>query len=160
MRLDTMETYCLRCAKALVELLSMETRDRTQERQVHSLLESLGRYSEFLICNECGAKDYPRLTCDADKLRERGVCFYCNCWIDRLPMRDEARVARIGGYHYVIGKEDPNIPLRNRGSAGQKYVIHFFDGREVTTTNLWHQGEIPAHFRERLPDNAEWGGKP
>lgn len=25
------------------------------------------------------------------------------------------------------------------------------------TTNLWHQGKIPEHYRGRLPDNAKWG---
>jgi hypothetical protein len=64
-------------------------------------------------------------------------------------------VARIGGEHYVVHPyADPATP--GLGSSGQLFTIRFADGRETVTNNLWHQGTIPAHLRELLPDNAEF----
>jgi hypothetical protein len=40
--------------------------------------------------------------------------------------------------------------------GGARSTIRFRDGRSVVTHNLWCQGEVPAHFREALPDNAEF----
>lgn len=55
------------------------------------------------------------------------------------------------GCHYWIG--DENVECC-RGFGGDKFVIRFKDGKEVTTTNLWYQGAIPKHFQKILPDNA------
>jgi hypothetical protein len=67
-------------------------------------------------------------------------------------------VARIGGSHYIIGKEDTK--LSPRGFAGRQFKIKFVAGphagKEITTTNLWHQGSIPDEFQAQLPNNAEW----
>jgi len=41
-----------------------------------------------------------------------------------------------------------------RGFGGKEFKITFKDGREMTCNNLWHRGEIPERFLERLPDNA------
>ena len=43
-----------------------------------------------------------------------------------------------------------------RGFSGRKHVIKFFDGREIVSTNLWYNGEIPESHRELLPNNAEF----
>lgn len=56
----------------------------------------------------------------------------------------------IDGEHYVI-REDAG-PIR--GFGGRRFDIQFFDGRTVTTRNLWHQGTVPAEWRHRYPDNA------
>lgn len=70
---------------------------------------------------------------------------------------DPTIVAVIDGEHYVIAPEDENRSFWSaRGFGGRKFVIRFFDGREVTTTNLWHQGTIPPKFRDQMPDNAEF----
>jgi len=44
-----------------------------------------------------------------------------------------------------------------KGYGGRKFIIEFFDERPtITTHNLWHQGEIPPHFRDRLQDEANF----
>lgn len=40
--------------------------------------------------------------------------------------------------------------------GGRKFHIQMHDGQVIETTELWHQGTIPEHFRERLPDNANF----
>lgn len=62
-------------------------------------------------------------------------------------------IVRVGGKHYQIAPEKQS---GMRGFGGAKFLIRFFDGRSVETTNLWSQGTIPEHFRSRLPDNAEF----
>lgn len=63
---------------------------------------------------------------------------------------DPADRVVIDGEHYVI-REDAG-PIR--GFGGRRFDIQFFDGRTVTTRNLWHQGTVPAEWRHRYPDNA------
>lgn len=82
-------------------------------------------------------------------------CFTCNFWAEKIEAVNDPRSVRIDGGHYWIGDEDPTN--RFRGFGGRRFNIKFHDGREVQTTNLWHQGQIPEHFRDILPDNAEWG---
>lgn len=55
------------------------------------------------------------------------------------------------GAHYRIGPEDAQ---GFRGFGGAAWIVRFYDGRVVRTTNLWHQGEIPPAWRGLLPDNA------
>ncbi len=61
--------------------------------------------------------------------------------------------AIIGGTCYVIGVETSKGP---RGFGGRRFDIEFFDGRTVTTTDLWYQGVVSPKWRERLPDNARF----
>lgn len=109
-----------------------------------------------VTCRECGQTDDANYM---DPTRREMIaaqlCFTCHFWTDWVKRRDDANVARIGGLHYYIGPENAG-PAQSRGFAGARSVIRFANGREVVTTNLWHQGEIPAHFRGRLPDNAQF----
>lgn len=41
-----------------------------------------------------------------------------------------------------------------RGFGGARWRICFFDGRELCTSNLWHNGTVPPTHRNALPDNA------
>jgi hypothetical protein len=66
---------------------------------------------------------------------------------------DGRRVIRRGGWHYVVGAEQY---AGMRGFGGARWAFRLLaDGRVIHTTNLWFQGEIPAEFLGRLPDNAE-----
>lgn len=81
-------------------------------------------------------------------------CFYIDFWNDKVKIKDNPRTVRIDGKHYHISNENSENPFR--GFGGHKNVIRFFDGREVVSTNLWHNGTIPESHRELLPDNAEF----
>ena len=42
--------------------------------------------------------------------------------------------------------------------AGRRFDIEFFDGRRVTTHDLWSGSDIPERYRAHLPDNARFLG--
>jgi len=74
-------------------------------------------------------------------------------WDEKVAVKDKPFSVRVNGSHFIIGPEGEKYP----GFGGQKFHIKFHDGREVITTNLWHQGKIPVSYRFRktkLPDNA------
>lgn len=81
-------------------------------------------------------------------------CFHNDYWGSKVKDKDKDNMVRIKGEHYYIGEEDSKSSFR--GFSGMKYKIKFFDGREVISTNLWYNGEIPDNFKELLPDNAEF----
>lgn len=80
-------------------------------------------------------------------------------WIEMLKKdfkRPPHTVAIIDGHHYVIGPENAD---GMRGFGGDKFIIHFKDGKEVITTNLWYQGEIPEEYKQLFYDNADFDYK-
>lgn len=105
-------------------------------------------------CKECGkifSTHYTEST--RSVLLEKNICFNCHFWLSKLGIKNNPRTARINGTHYYIEDDKP----RNSsfcGFGGAEFNIRFNDGRLVTTHNLWCQGDIPYHFKERLPDNA------
>ena len=115
-------------------------------------------------CVECGGQrvlDFE--TSCRTRLIEQGVCFSCLFWRDKVncdlaslrgKFSEHDRVV-VDGRHFLITPDD----TRHRdkwhcGHGGAEFIVQFNDGRRVVTHNLWSQGRIPAHFRERLPDNA------
>lgn len=105
------------------------------------------------LCAECGriiSTNYtePYKT----RLRERGICFSCNHWVDMMNLPNPIR---INGEHYQDGGSGKDW-CGFRGFGGRKFVIKMHDGKILKTDNLWTQGKIPTHFRSRLPDNAEF----
>ena len=107
-------------------------------------------------CKECGSDIELHWTKDTNKrLSEEQLCFTCNFWVEHIEddkLRDNTFV--IDGCHYFVANENNNSSFR--GCGGQKFHISSFDGRIITTTNLWVQGEIPERFRDRMPDNAKF----
>ena len=80
-----------------------------------------------------------------------------NAFWERLledDLKRSQQVAIIDGHHYIIEPENSKEPFR--GFGGDKFIIHFKDGREVITTNLWYQGEIPEEYKEKFPNNADF----
>lgn len=62
-------------------------------------------------------------------------------------------IAIIEGCHYTYHPDTPGqAPFR--GFGGREFKIRFNDGREITTHNLWHQGDIPETHKHLLPNNA------
>ncbi len=101
-------------------------------------------------CNECGKEDYSlsymkgaNKTC----MDEKGLCFTCAFWTLKLDLKNPVVID--GG---LYSPESGNGP----GMAGRRFDIRMPNGEEITTHNLWSQGIIPEHFRDRLPNNAEF----
>ncbi len=117
-----------------------------------------GAFDHAVDCRECG------LPADAQYSTafKAGRCFLCNFWADMLSgVNEETRVV-VGGTHFIAGAWTAEPPAygteKYNGFGGRKFVVGFTAGpnagRTLTTYDLWHQGPIPAHFRDRLPDNA------
>lgn len=108
------------------------------------------------LCVVCG-KEIEKTTTEKDVMNLFQNCYECNFWHDHIYHRFDENVVRVGGSHYIIA---PNEEAGIRGSYGQTYRIRFISGsmkgKEITTTNLWHQGVIPSRFRSIIPDNAEF----
>ena len=113
------------------------------------------RRSEIIKpCKECGKIDAMIYTNPVrTHLILRQLCFSCNFWSEYIVQKDDLRSVRVDGDHFWILPEADGDKVLS-GFSGRRYRIRFFDGRIVTTTNLWSQGFIPDRFKERLKDNA------
>ena len=117
--------------------------------------------SEF-ICKKCGkpSETYLHLLdCPNDEhgaiMRDKGYCWHCAFWQPLVEAKNNPLAVRVNGRHYWIEEEETAF----KGFGGAEFKIHFTDGRkkaDVTTTNLWCQGDIPEHFKADLPNNAEF----
>lgn len=114
----------------------------------------LDRWNENGQCVECDeplrdAWMEPTKAC----VLETKTCFNCLFWLDKVRDAGDTRSVRVSGQHYFIRPDSKGGFL---GHGGAEFCIRFHSGRVVVSHNLWSQGHIPEHFRERLPDNAEF----
>jgi len=90
----------------------------------------------------------------AYRLVEKQLCFNCDFWVGKLNLSHSHRQVRVDGKCYFTGDENDGSQGM-RGFGGARFHIRFHEeGREIITSNLWHNGDIPLVFRDRLPDNA------
>ena len=90
-----------------------------------------------------------------------GIICSSNChhelfWLEKIReyIEHPETFAIIDGNSYRI--ESENVPESLKGFYGNKHTIKYNDGRIITTTNLWTNGEIPTKYRIVLKDNAEF----
>lgn len=102
-------------------------------------------------CKECGCPFTLHYAAEVrNVLLEQGICHGCNHWRDQMK--------RSGGL-VIEGQHYRALPASggSQGFGGREFSIRKLDtGEVIQTRNLWHQGIIPPHFRDRLPDNAEF----
>lgn len=111
------------------------------------------------VCNDCGLENYP--TSFTEKCREKqlmnelGVCFSCAFWRVQIEKKHDTV---IDGFIYSVGdvRKPPN--QRMAGMAGRRFDIEYFDGRAVTTHDLWAGSEVPERYRHLIPDTARFAG--
>ncbi len=77
-------------------------------------------------------------------------------WAKQLAEHDQLTAIVDHVRYQIVRDPGPGKPDHCRGFGGREHTIEFFDGRTVTTRNLWTQGTIPPAWRDRLPDNARW----
>jgi len=101
-------------------------------------------------CNECGTEGYSTSYLNGDNKKcmdEHGLCFNCAFWT--LKLLHPNPVVIDGGFYVPQAGRGP-------GMAGRRFDIKMPGGEHITTTNLSFCGDIPDHFRDRLPDNASF----
>lgn len=93
------------------------------------------------------------------------LCTHCDHWQELVEMIDDPQIysIRIEGRHYQTHKNSLfRKPGKYNGFGGRKFIIHMFptesntDGHTFDTHNLWSQGIIPDHFKDKLPNNASF----
>lgn len=101
-------------------------------------------------CRECGARveleKHPMKT----RLAMMGarMCQECLRWHDVLERILDPASLRIEGVQYFIRDDIPDTP----GTAEETILRD--DGELTTTRSLVRMGRVPAHFANRLQDNA------
>lgn len=113
-------------------------------------------------CKICG-KEFPEDQYSDEyqiPMNRNQMCFDCTFWNKRLE-KDKTlpphTACMIDGTHYIVADENEKSSFR--GFGGNKFVIKFNDGTEVTTTNLWCQGEPKGYWKEKFPNNANFDYK-
>jgi hypothetical protein len=107
-------------------------------------------------CSVCGTHEQGDWIEDrANMLQTHQLCFSCSHWFDLSKAYNGKYPAVIVDHvHYLVLPDPPKNYGGFVGFGGAKFVIKLNDGREVTTHNLWCQGDIPELWRTKLPDNA------
>ena len=106
-------------------------------------------------CRECGdVLDTQVPKAMADRIVHEQCCLDCLEWLRIVEDKDSGRCFTATGHHYTIAPDESKGREHLAGFGGARFRILFSDGREVVSRNIWHTGKVPAHFRERLPDNA------
>lgn len=113
---------------------------------------------ESVVCVICGKEEILRWTSN-DELRKHKMCFNCNFWREYVEKVNDDHCVRIDGKHYYYHQDEPRSSNNFKGFGGNKFYIKFFDGRDIITHNLWHQGDIPDYWKDKLPDNAEFSDR-
>ena len=84
-----------------------------------------------------------------------GACFYKNFWNEIVAEKEQHIIINGECYRDGGNVDNPNY-YDFLGHSGRRFWIRFFDGREITTNNLWYQGKIPDEFLSQLPNTAEF----
>lgn len=107
-----------------------------------------------VTCKECGVTHKAKYVEEVkNRMLKESLCFKCLHWTRWMENASDPNVVRVNHKHYYIGDE---MARGMRGFGGSEWNIVFHDGRKITSTNLWFQGDIPKHFTDRLPDNAKF----
>lgn len=106
-----------------------------------------------MICTICQKKESnPDSYCKCEesaRMRRDTLCFICAFW---EVSAEKSHDLVIDGCIYSAGKGI------GPGMAGRKFEIEYFDGRRITTNNLWAGGQIPPQYRDKIPDTAKFLG--
>lgn len=84
-----------------------------------------------------------------------GTCFYKHFWNEIVAEKKQHIIINGECYRDGGNVDNPNY-YDFLGYSGRRFWIRFFDGREITTNNLWYQGKIPNEFLSQLPNTAEF----
>lgn len=109
-----------------------------------------------VTCSICGLIEVLHWNSDTNNdLLKECLCFECDFWLKRARLVVQPNHVAVKNSAYMI-QEDEQGNRRWSGFGGREFHIKFFDGREVITHNLWHQGKIPLRFQSLIPNNAEF----
>lgn len=137
-------------------------------------------------CSECDRPREQDHRTHGHAIPRKDLCFACNFWMDHMEYdRQGGPGIVVEGIHYryhkMENREAHRIGLgtgNTLGFGGEHFYIRQWSGfsqkeidlarqygsvpieKFVESNNVWCQGEVPPHFRDRLPDNAEFLSRP
>lgn len=116
-----------------------------------------------VVCCECGKIEKARyMEPTRTEMVKQKLCFNCHFWLEKVQWAkngditdDENHCIRVGGAHFVANELiTGRLPRFGVGFGGTLFRFFMKDGRTIESNNVWSQGTIPEHFRDRLPDNC------
>jgi hypothetical protein len=108
-------------------------------------------------CPECGKMHRGNTYCLNSLTPDLnlGYCFECAFWREKVREQKEGtepnRCIVDGHVYYPYPGTDHSGYL---GFGGAVFHFRKNSGEEILSNNVWHEGDVPAHFRPQLPDNA------
>jgi hypothetical protein len=134
---------------------------------MHLASERTVREPSKTRCHECGVDGYEidwRAETRA-RVLELGVCLHCLHWLEVVEAKEMHVVVPCvdarggpGAYAHRPKADEPELRARTGGwGLGCGGTAHYFvlaDGTLLLCRNVWNRGDVPPHFRERLPVNA------
>lgn len=105
-------------------------------------------------CKECGDPTPSNfMEPSKSQILTRQLCFACNFWTNVIHEDRDGLGIVLDGVHHRDGGRTRRATEAN-GFGGAEWRLRLANGKLVDTNNLWCQGRVPEHFRDRLPDNA------
>lgn len=86
-------------------------------------------------------------------LKKENICFSCNHWLRIENDLQNPKRFIINGGSYYLGNGKQNSYFKGFGGNSFKIKRHGGD-QIITTSDLWHQGDVPEVFKNRIKDNA------
>ena len=110
-------------------------------------------------CVECGKSDKANFREPTrSEMIEGQLCFNCLFWARLVRERESCNQETMVTEDYSHRIAKPSKPATYTGflgHGGARVRVLFDDGRVIDTNDLWYQGVVPSHFRDRLPPNAQ-----
>lgn len=101
------------------------------------------------LVDSYGHNQPPCTECELPVKRFEGcMCFNCRFWTEKLTLKG----IRVDNEHYMHSDDSGAF----KGHGGHLFTIQMDSGEILMSSNLWYQGVIPEHFRDKLPDNARF----
>lgn len=83
-----------------------------------------------------------------NKMIENNACFSCNFWIELSEEKRPNAFILMPEWDHMMMVDFDTGPFK--GFGGAEWVLKFEDGTIKRHNNIWHQGEVPEHMRERF----------
>lgn len=91
-----------------------------------------------------------------ERMLQKHYCFNCDFWDEANKSKGNKRIIINGQKNSDGGWVGKNYE-GFKGHGGHVFYIEWLESGEVfKTNNLWHQGEIPPEFKDKMPDNAKF----
>ena len=109
------------------------------------------------VCTICGSMiNTSYIEPVKSELISKNVCFNCNYWLGiEKDLTNPNRFIVNGEAYFMTPDAVPGTSFV--GFGGSKFNIQRLDSEEIIVShNLWCNGTVPDHFKERIPNNAKF----